>query len=82
MSSFILAFFLIPAVSIRLKSNPNLLYLESILSLVVPEIFVTMFRSFPIIALINDDFPAFGLPTTAKLGSSSSIFFLARHIAY
>ena len=76
MSSFILAFFLIPAVSIRLKSNPNLLYLVFILSLVVPAIFVTMFLSFPIIALINDDFPAFGLPTTAKFGSSSPIFFL------
>ncbi len=47
------------------------MYFVSIESLVVPAILVTIFLSSPIKALIKDDFPAFGLPTTAKRGSSS-----------
>jgi len=35
---------------------------------------VTIFLSSPINAFIKDDLPAFGLPTTANLGSSSSTF--------
>ena len=53
-----------------MNSNPNLLYFVSIESLVVPAISVTIYLSSPIKALINDDLPAFGLPTTANLGKS------------
>ena len=44
----------------------------SIESLVVPAISVTMYLSSPISALINEDLPALGRPTTANLGNSSS----------
>ena len=57
----------------RSNSNPNLLYRVLIESLVVPGISVTMFLFSPINALIKEDFPAFGLPTTANLGRSSEI---------
>ena len=59
----------------RSNSNPNLLYRVLIESLVVPGISVTMFLFSPINALIKEDFPAFGLPTTANLGTSSIISF-------
>ena len=52
-------------------SKPKRLYFVSIESLVVPAISVTIFLSSPIRALIKDDFPAFGLQTTAKRGNSS-----------
>ena len=55
-----------PAVSTRSNSNPNLLYLELIESLVVPGISVTIFLFLPINVFIKDDFPAFGL-TIIKL---------------
>ena len=42
----------------------------SILSRVVPGSSLTMFLSSPTIVLINEDLPAFGLPTTAKDGNS------------
>ena len=42
-------------------------------SRVVPAISVTMVRSSPTNAFISEDFPAFGRPTTAKRGKSSSI---------
>ena len=48
------------------------MYLVSIASRVVPAISVTIYLSSPIKALINDDFPAFGRPTTANRGKSSS----------
>jgi hypothetical protein len=41
----------------------------SIESLVVPAISVTIFLSSPIKAFIKEDFPAFGLPTTANRGN-------------
>ncbi len=41
-------------------------------SLVVPAISVTILRSSPIKALIKDDLPTLGRPTTAILGVSSS----------
>ena len=44
---------------------------QGVESRVVPAISVTMFLSFPINALINEDFPAFGLPTTAMRGKSN-----------
>ena len=72
MSSLTLAFRLIPAVSIRLKSNPKRLYLVSMLSRVVPAISVTMYRSSPIKAFMKEDLPALGLPTTANRGRLSS----------
>ena len=43
----------------------------SILSLVVPAKSLTTYLSSPSKALINEDFPALGLPTTAKPGISS-----------
>ena len=64
-------FFLIPAVSINLKSKPNRLKCVSMLSRVVPAKSFTTYRSSPSNALINDDLPALGLPTTAKPGISS-----------
>ena len=73
MSSFTLLFFLIPAVSTKLNSNPKRLYLVSILSLVVPAMSVTMYLSSPMSALIKEDFPAFGRPTTANLGKVFSV---------
>ena len=42
------------------------------LSLVVPAISVTIYRFSPIKALMNEDLPALGLPTTANLGRLSS----------
>ena len=60
-----------PAVSTRLNSNPNLLYFVLIESLVVPGMSVTIFLFSPINALINEDFPALGLPITANFGRSS-----------
>ncbi|MNE51263.1 hypothetical protein D3C80_1458840 [compost metagenome] len=55
-----------------MKSNPKDLKRVSMESLVVPEILVTMFRSSPVNALIMDDFPTFGFPTTAMRGNPSS----------
>jgi len=55
-----------------LNSKPKRLYLVSIASLVVPAISVTTNRSSPIKALINDDFPALGRPTTQKRGNGST----------
>ena len=69
-SSFTFFLRLIPAVSIKLKLNPYLFTFESILSLVVPGTSLTMCLLFSIIELIKEDFPAFGLPTTANWGSS------------
>ena len=45
---------------------------ESIASLVVPAISLTMFLLSPNILLINDDFPTFGFPITATFIGSSS----------
>ena len=61
-----LTFFLrlMPAVSIMLKLNPYLLTYESVLSLVVPGISLTICLLRSTIELINEDLPAFGLPTT------------------
>jgi len=73
-----LDFLRIPAVSIKLKSNPKRLYRVLLLSLVVPAVSVTTYLSSSSSALINEDLPAFGLPTTAKPGKLSlSIFFLS-----
>jgi hypothetical protein len=49
-----------------MKSKPKALYLVLIASRVVPEMSVTMFRSWPVNALISEDFPTFGLPIIAN----------------
>ena len=41
----------------------------------MPGISVTIFLFSPISALINEDFPALGLPTTANRGTSSKTSF-------
>jgi len=48
----------------------------SILSLVVPGSSLTTYLSIPRRAFIKDDFPALGLPTTAKPGISSTFILL------
>ena len=56
-----------------LKLKSNLLYTVSILSLVVPGSFFTIFLSSPINVFIYEDLPAFGRPTTENDGRSSEI---------
>ena len=67
------AFFLIPAVSTRMNSSPSYFTLEFILSLVVPEISLTITLSSPRSALTMEDLPALGFPTIASLISSESV---------
>ena len=74
MSSCTLLFFRIPAVSTKIISKPKALYLLSIESLVVPEILVTIFLSFPRSALVKEDFPTLGFPTIASRGIPKSSF--------
>ena len=72
MDSVTLDFLLIPAVSIKtylpfLFSNS-----ESIASLVVPAILLTITLFSPSILFTNEDFPTFGFPITATFIISSS----------
>ena len=71
-SSFILLFRLIPAVSININFCPSFSTGESIASLVVPGILLTISLSSPNILLISDDLPTFGLPIMATFIASSS----------
>ena len=70
--SYILFFFLIPAVSINVYSLPFITHFSSIASLVVPAIGDTIVLSSPIIAFKSDDLPAFGFPIMATFVDSSS----------
>ena len=71
-SSSILDFFRIPAVSIKTKLPLSLVKRESIASRVVPATLDTMTRSSPKILFTREDLPALGLPMTATLMASSS----------
>ena len=71
-SSFILFFLLRPAVSINTYSLPFHFTAVSTASLVVPATSDTITLFSPRSLFIIDDFPAFGLPTIAILGLSSS----------
>ncbi|MNP15718.1 hypothetical protein D3C76_1080870 [compost metagenome] len=65
-------FLLIPAVSINIYFPNSLVKCESIASLVVPAISLTITLSSPSILLTSDDFPTLGLPIIATLTVSSS----------
>ena len=71
-SSLILFFLLIPAVSINTYSFPSRMISVSIASLVVPAISDTITRFLPTSLFTSEDFPAFGFPTIAIFGRSSS----------
>ena len=76
--SFILLFLLTPAVSINTYFPFSFSKLESIASLVVPAISLTIVLFSPNILFTNDDLPTFGFPITATFiisSSSSSIVF-------
>ena len=70
--------FLNPAVSIKTYFPYSFSNLESIASLVVPAILLTINLFSPKILLIKEDFPTFGFPITATFissdASSSSCF--------
>ena len=61
----------IPAVSMRMNSFPLYVQCVSMESRVVPGILLTMTRSCPRSALVRDDFPTFGRPTSATWMASS-----------
>ena len=65
-------FFLIPAVSIKTYFPNSFWNSESIASLVVPAISLTIILFSPRILFINDDFPTLGLPIRATFIASSS----------
>ena len=71
-------FFLIPAVSINTYFPNSFSNSESIASLVVPAILLTITLFSPKILFIKLDFPTLGLPITAtfitSVSSSSSLF--------
>ena len=74
--SSILLFLLIPAVSIKIYLPYSFSNSESIASLVVPAILLTITLFSPKILFTNEDFPTFGFPIIAtfivKLSSSFS----------
>ena len=71
-SSFILDWRLMPAVSIRVYLSPSFSKGLSIESLVVPAIGETMTLFSPRRQFMSEDFPTLGLPITAIFISSSS----------
>ena len=76
-SSLILLFLRIPAVSIKTYFCPSSSKGVSIASLVVPGILLTISLSSPSILFIRDDFPTFGFPIRATFITSSSSAFSA-----
>ena len=75
MFSFTLLFLLIPAVSIKLYFPVSFSKYESIASLVVPAISLTITLFSPNILLINEDFPTFGFPIIETFIISLSLSF-------
>ena len=65
-------FLLTPAVSIKMYFPFSFSNFESMASLVVPAILLTIALFSPNILFINDDFPTFGFPITATFITSSS----------
>ena len=70
--SVILLFLLIPAVSIKLYLPFSFSKYESIASLVVPAILLTITLFSPRILFTNDDFPTLGFPIIATFIISAS----------
>ena len=70
-SSSILDFFRIPAVSIKTKLPLSLVKRESMASRVVPATLDTMTRSSPKIWFTREDLPALGLPMKMCIRDSS-----------
>ena len=82
MSSSTLDFLRIPAVSIRVYISPSYFSAESIVSLVVPAISLTIERSLFNNLFKSEDFPAFGLPRIAMLSPSEiSLVFLSSNFS-
>ena len=73
--SFTLLFLLIPAVSIKTYFPNSFSKEESIASLVVPAILLTITLFSPKILFTNDDFPTLGLPIIATFITVSSSSF-------
>ena len=72
--SFTLLFFLIPAVSINTYFPNSFSNSESVASLVVPAMSLTITLFSPNILFTNEDLPTFGLPIIATFIVNSSSF--------